>query len=113
MSELNLSALGAFASGDDLHPREVTLGGSAHTVYVRRLPAIELRRFHEEAQSPDLDTRLNSGFRAVTKAIRQEDGKPHMTFEQAKTLKSDAMRELMRVFVDVNRVPDADELGNA
>ena len=113
MSELDLTAAGAFASDDDLHAREVTLGGEKHMVYVRRLPAMELRRFYEESQSSEIEVRLNAGFRVVAKVIRKENGAPHMTAEAAKKLKAAPMRELMRVFLDVNKLPDEEELGNA
>ena len=113
MSQLNLTEIGAFTCGDDLHARDVTISGQTFTVHVRRLPALDLRRFHEEAQAQDMEVRLHAGFRVVAKAIRQEDGKPLMTVDQAKTLKTEPMREFMRVFVDVNRLPDEDALGNA
>jgi len=112
MSELDLNTAGAFASDDDLHAREVSLGGEKHVVYVRRLPAMELRRFYEESQSTELEVRLNAGFRIVSKSIRKESGGPHVTADAAKKLKAGPMRELMRVFLDVNKLPDEEELGN-
>lgn len=105
MSDLNLF------STNELHERQITLKGETGSVYVRKLPAIDLRRFYEETSSDDMDTRLNAGFKALSKAIRKEDGSARMTFEEAKTLSIDATKELMRVFVDVNRV--SDDAGNA
>jgi hypothetical protein len=110
--ELDLNKAGAFASNDDLHAREVILGGETHTVFVRQLPAISLSRFSEESRSEDLETRLNAAFQIVSKAIRKEDGSPHMTFENAKRLKSGPMREFLRVLLDVNKQADSEALGN-
>jgi hypothetical protein len=112
MADLDFNTVGIFASDDDLHAKEVTLGGEKHVVYVRKLPAFELRRYHEESTSEDIEVRLQAGFRILAKCIRREDGKAHMTLESAKRLKPAPVREFMRVFVEVNAKPDAEESGN-
>lgn len=112
MSDLDFNAAGFF-TGNELHPRDVTLGGESHTIHVRKMPAVEMRRWGEELRSEELETRIDAGFRVLQKAIRREDGRAAMTLDQARTLKVEALRELMRVFVDVNRLPDAEEAGNA
>lgn len=106
MSELNLFAT------NEVVEKEITIKGEKGSVFVRKLPAIELRRFHEETMSDDMDVRLNAGFRVLAKAIRREDGTPRMTFDQAKTLSAEAVKELMRVFVDVNKPSSTEDAGN-
>jgi len=93
-------------STNEVHPREIKIKGETGTVYVRKLPALDLRRFYEETRSDDMDVRLNAGFRALSKAIRKEDGSPRMTFEEAQRLSLEATKELTRVFMDVNKADD-------
>lgn len=110
MTDFDFSTAG-FYSGDELYPREIKVGDFSDTVHVRKLPAIELRRFQMETDNADPKIRETAGFRALALSIRKEDGSAHMSIEQAKKLKGEAVAELMRVFVDVNRKQD-DELGN-
>jgi hypothetical protein len=111
MSEFDLSSAG-FYSSNELHAKEVKLGDETGVVFVRKLPALDLRRWGEEMKDPEMEVRINAGFRILAKSIRREDGKPHMTFEQAQKLKPEAVAELMRVFVDVNKLPPPEEAGN-
>lgn len=107
MSDFDFADAGLYSS-DELFAREIKVGDVEGKVYVKKLPAVELRRFQIETDDPA--QRLTAGFRALALAIRKEDGSAHMTIEQAKKLKGEAVAELMRVFVDVNRKPD--DLGN-
>lgn len=111
MSDFDLNSAGFFAS-DELTPVDVKLGGQEGTVYVRKLSAMEMRRWGEEMRAEDVDVRVNAGFRVLSKAIRREDGKPHFSAEGAQKLKLEALQELMRAFVEVNKLPDAETLGN-
>lgn len=108
----DLNALGVFAS-DDLVAKEITIGEETVTVHVRVLPSIELDRFIEETRDPDLNVRINSLPRVLAKAIRQEDGKPHFTAEQAGRMKAKFRREFVRVFQEVNRMGAEADAGNA
>ena len=109
MSGFDFADAGLYSS-DELFPRDIKVGDVEGKVYVKKLPAVELRRFQMETENPDPKVRETAGFRALSLAIRKEDGSAHMTIEQAKKLKGEAVAELMRVFVDVNRKPD--DLGN-
>lgn len=103
-----------FYSDETLTPKRVKVGDHEGLVYVRKLPVIDLRRFQMETTHPDQKVRETAGLMALVKGIRREDGKPHLTFEQAKKLKGLAVAELMRVFVEVNAdgAPDPEEAGN-
>lgn len=107
----DLNALGVFAA-DELVPKELAIGEETVTVHVRVLPSIELDRFYEEARDPDMNVRVNSLPRVLAKAIRDENGKALFTAEKAGQMKAKFRREFVRVFQEVNRVPDADS-GNA
>jgi hypothetical protein len=111
MSDFDLTAAGFFAS-DDCVPCEVKLGGETGTVYVKKLSAMDMRRWGEEMRDDDREVRINAGFRVLAKAIRREDGKAYFTEAQAQKLKLEAVQELTRVFVEVNKLPDAEEAGN-
>lgn len=108
MSDFDLSKL---YSTNELHPKEVTACGQTFTVYVRRIPAVDLRRFVAETQSEDRDERAAAGFQALVKSIRREDGNAFATLEQYKKMDAEAIKALMAVFEEVNR--QRDELGNA
>jgi hypothetical protein len=110
-STFNFSDAGLYAT-DSLTPMEIHVGDVAGIVHVKRLPVTELRRFHWETQSDDPKVRETAGLSALVRAIRKEDGAPHMTFEQAKKLRGPAVAELMRVFVAVNAEKVDGDLGN-
>ena len=100
-------------STNDQTRKEVTACGETFEVFVRRLPAVELRKFHFETRSDDPEVVSTAGFNALTKSIRLEDGKPFATFEQYRKMDSEAIRELMKVFTEVNAAKRDDDLGNA
>lgn len=108
----DFNALGVFAS-DELVPKEITIGDETVTVHVRVLQSIELDRFIEESRDPDMNVRINSLPRVLSKAIRQEDGRAHFSAEQASKMKAKYRREFVRVFQDVNKLPAEGEAGNA
>ena len=107
----DLNALGVFTS-DELVPKEITIGDTTITVHVRVLPSIDLDRFVEETRDPDINVRVNSLPRVLSKAIRQEDGRAQFTAEQAGKMKAKFRREFVRVFQEVNRMPKEGESGN-
>lgn len=100
-------------SSTDLTPKEITACGETFTVYVRRLPAVDLRKFQVETQSRDIEVVSTAGFNALVKAIRQEDGKPLATFEQYRKMDGEAIAALMKAFTEVNTAKRDEDLGNA
>lgn len=95
-------------TGEDLTEKAITVAGETHTVFVKKVPAVQLRAFVDDLQSPDRDSRLYAGYRQLVMAIRDENGNPVMNYEQAKKLSSESAKELIRVFTEVNKVSDAD-----
>lgn len=111
-SALDFGSMG-FYSDETLYPEPIKVGAIEGIVHVRKLPVVELRRFQMETESPDQGVRERAGLSALVRSIRREDGTPHMTIEQAKKLKGEAVKELMRVFVKVNAPKEDADLGNA
>lgn len=83
------------------------------TVYVRRLPAVDLRKFQSETRSDDREEVATAGFNALVKSIRTEDGKPFATREQYVKMDAEAVSALLAVFTAVNVAKRDDDLGNA
>ena len=93
--------------------REINACGETFTVHVRRLPAIDLRKYYAEIMSADIDVRAAAGFEALSKAIRDAEGKPFATVAELRGMYPDAIKALTEAFTAVNsQQPDA-ELGNA
>lgn len=93
-------------------PKEVTVRGETDTVHVRRLPNIELRKYQSELMSESVDVRAQAGYAALVKAIRNEDGSPATNYEDLKKYEAGLIKELMRVFLEVNTNEEDPELGN-
>lgn len=91
----------------------ITACGETFPVYVRRLPAIDLRRYHAELNSPDVDTRANAGFEALHKSIRNEDGSAFASIDEYRRMDGEAIREITKAFSEVNTRRRDDDLGNA
>ena len=92
--------------------REITACGETFTVHVRRLPAIDLRKYYAEVMSPEIDVRAAAGFDALSKAIRSADGKPMFTASELRGMYPEAIKALTEAFTEINtQQPDAD-LGN-
>ena len=85
--------------------------GMTFDVYVRRLPAVELRKFFFEQQHDDMAVRAEAGFEALTKAIRNEDGSAFATKDDYRKMDSEALSALLKVFTEVNTQKSGD-LGN-
>lgn len=110
-------ASAGFFSTDSLTRKElkaIDADGNVQTgdVWVKTLPAIELRRFQEETASDDQKVREQAGFRALVLAIRNEDGTPMLTNESVRKLTGSGISALMEVFSDVHKRKDHGELGN-
>ena len=85
--------------------------GQTFDVYVRRLPAVELRKFFFEQQHDDMQVRSEAGFEALTKAIRNEDGGAFATKDDYRKMDGEALSALLKVFTEVNTQKSGD-LGN-
>lgn len=108
MSDFDISKL---LATNDLTRREVTACRMTFPVYVRRLPAVDLRKFHAESRSEDRDEVATAGFNALVKSIRNEDGSPFASFEQYRKMDAEAVAALMKVFSEVN-ASKREDLGN-
>lgn len=98
-------------STNELTRKTIKACGMEFDVFVRRLPAVDLRRFHFENQAEDMDARATAGFRTLVKSIRDESGKPFATFEQYQKMEASAIAKLLGAFLDVNTPKDDDDLG--
>lgn len=110
MTEFDITKL---LSSNELHPKEITACGMTFTVYIRRLPAVDLRKFQAETRSDDRDEAASAGFTAMVKSIRTEDGKPFATREQYAKMDAEALSELLKAFTAVNVAKRDDDQGNA
>lgn len=93
--------------------KEITVRGVQDEVWVKRLPALDLRHYYAEVASTEIEVRAQAGFAALAKAICNEDGKPATTYAELKELDADLLRELVRVFQEVNTGEADADLGNA
>ncbi len=113
--DLDFTDISVFAS-DSLVPVVVTLHDNDEpvegTVYIKRLPSVEIDRFLVEGASPDTDTRVNAIPRLLNKAVRKADGKAHFTAESAGKLTNFNRSALFKAVMQVNKKSDAEEAGN-
>lgn len=92
-----------FFVSDEIHPKEVTLAdGSKHTLHFRELPAGAFRRYALDNESDDEQVRVDSMARLIAAALVDENGKPGITFEQAKRLKPQPMIAIFNAIQEVN-----------
>src|SRR5690606_13830545 len=96
-----------------VYRKEVTVDNVKDEVWVKRLPALDLRHYHAEILSSDIEVRAQAGFTALAAAICNEDGTPATTYAELKLLDSRLVKELVRVFQEVNASEADPELGNA
>lgn len=97
----------------DVHRKDVTVRGIKDEVWVRRLPAADLRRYVAEQHDPDIEVRTQAGFSTLQKAICNEDGSSAGTIEDFRLMDTDLLKELIRVFQEVNAAHKDGDLGNA
>lgn len=96
-----------------LTEKQVKACGQAFTVHVRRLPAVDLRRYHAELLSPEIEVRMRAGFDALHKSIRNADGSAFATAAEYSTMDAEAIKALTTAFSEVNAQRSDDDLGNA
>ena len=85
--------------------------GLTFDVYVRRLPAVDLRKFIYEQQHEDMAVRAEAGFEALTKAIRNEDGSAFATKDDYRKMDGEALSALLRAFTEIN-TQKSEDVGN-
>jgi hypothetical protein len=73
---------------------------------------VDLRKFHAERSSPDIEVRKASGFEALSKSICTADGSSFATLSEYREMDIEAIQALIAVFVEVNVRPRDGELGN-
>ncbi|MFW8566149.1 hypothetical protein [Orrella sp. 11846] len=96
----------SFFVSDVVHTREVELAdGSTHTLHFKELPAGVFRRFALDNQNDNEDVRVDSMARIVAAGLVTPEGKPALTFEQAKRLKAEPMLRIFEAIQEVN-APD-------
>lgn len=95
-----------------LTEKQVKACGMEFQVHVRRLPAVDLRRYHAELLSPDIEVRTRAGFDALQKSIRNADGSAFATTAEYATMDAEAIKALIDVFTEVNAQRRDDDLGN-
>lgn len=100
-------------STKDLTEKTISACGMEFTVHVRRLPAVDLRRYQAELLAPDIDTRMTAGFDALQKSIRNADGSPFATVAEFSNMDAEAIKALMDAFTEINRRREDPDLGNA
>lgn len=107
MADVDFSAL---YSTTDTVRKTISACGLEFDVFVRKLPAVDLRRFHLETQSVDREEAACAGFKALQKALRTEDGGQMFNADQLKKMKAEALSALMKAFTEVNTAKADDEL---
>lgn len=95
------------------HEQTITACGETFPVYVRRLPALDLRTFYAQVNHEDIRIRAEAGFEAMAKAIRNSDGTQFATVEEYRRMDSEAITALMTAFSEVNASKKDDDQGNA
>lgn len=95
-----------------LHVKKINVRGMEDEVHVLRLPAVDNRRYVAEMMSDDIDVRATAGFDALVKAIRNEDGTAATTVEEMKLIDVDLLKELIRIYQEVNASGATGDLGN-
>lgn len=92
--------------------KQVKACGMEFTVHVRRLPAVDLRRYHAELLSPNMEVCTRAGFDALHKAIRNADGTAFATPGEYASMDAEAIKALIDVFTEVNAQRRDNDLGN-
>ena len=101
-----------FITSKELHEREFRACGQTETVFFRRLPAIELRKYYAGLTSQDQGERAQAGFEALAKSLRTHDGKPDVTAAQLGQMDSEAIKALSALSEEIHAPRSDDDLGN-
>jgi hypothetical protein len=92
-----------FFVSDTLHERSVEMpDGSKHIIHFAELSAADFTAFRDEQRSEDAKTRALATPRLLAKAVREPNGKPAMTVDQAVKLKPGPLRALFEAVLEVN-----------
>ena len=109
MTEFDVSKL---FSTSELHRRDITACGMTFPVYFRRLPNGDVRRFHSEVTSEDMEVRSRAGYAALVKSARQEDGTAFATHADYVKMDGEAVAALMGAFTEIH-ASKLEELGKS
>jgi hypothetical protein len=93
----------------EVHERTVVLNKEEVKLYFKEVPAVEFRRYFLIEQSGDIEKQIESMPRLIASSICNVDGTSAMTYEKARTLKPQAMLELFKAVLSVNKQGDDDE----
>lgn len=92
-----------FFVSEKLHEKTVTLpDGSDHVLHFREVPAPVFIRFREQQRSEDDTTRANAVANLIAASLREADGNPAITVDQALNLNVAAAQALMNAVMEVN-----------
>ena len=108
MTDFNLTQLFSTKASER---RTIEACGMTFDVWVRRLPAVDVRKYVYEQSADDMGVRVEAGFDALVKSIRKEDGTAFATREDYKKMDSEAVGALIKVFTEVNS-KKPEEVGN-
>lgn len=87
---------------DEIHEREVELAdGKKHKIWIKEILAEEYQRYAIAIHSDDESERIDSFPRLIAAALVTPDGKPAITVEQARLLKSQPMSAIKRAIEEV------------
>lgn len=94
-----------FFVADTLHKRTIKLAdGSEFELSFRETTAVDFRRFLMSEKSEDEEKQSFSVAKLISQSLCDDDGKPAMTFEQAKKLKPFVANELLSVILEINGI---------
>lgn len=101
----------AFFVSPSVNKRTVKLGETEHELYFRKVSSYDYSRFLSHISSKVSDERAEAPHILVAASLCESDGKPVLTVEKARTLKSEALDALFSAALDVNKKEPAE--GNA
>lgn len=94
----------AFFVSPSVNKRTVKLGdGSEHDLYFRKVSSYDYSRFLAHAGSKIPDERAEAAHILVAASLCESDGKPVITVEKARTLKSEALDPLFAAALEINK----------
>lgn len=94
----------AFFVSPSVNKRTVTLAdGSVHELYFRKVSSYDYSRFIAHAGSKVPDERAEAANILVAASLCEADGKPVLTVEKARSLKSEALDPLFTAALEVNQ----------
>lgn len=109
MSDFNISE---YLVTNQLHEKTINIRGKDHTVYMRRLPAVDVRKAAFELMADDMDVKKKAGFHEMARAFRDSAGGSVITFDQLCKSPPDVINVLQSTFFSFQSEAPPEELGN-